>query len=100
MRKTLKHIAVEYGTIAVVVYLTIFTLVLIGFWAAIRFGWSPDSTAANVGAWTAAYIATKVTQPLRIVATVAVTPLIARVFRRTGSAPPSGGSPASQPGDA
>ena len=89
MRKTLKNIAVEYGSIAVVVYLAIFALVLVGFWAAIRFGWSSSSTAANVGAWTAAYIATKVTQPLRIVATVAVTPLIARIFSRTSSAPPS-----------
>jgi len=89
VRKTLKNIAVEYGSIAVVVYLAIFALVLVGFWAAIRFGWSSSSTAANVGAWTAAYIATKVTQPLRIVATVAVTPLIARIFSRTSSAPPS-----------
>lgn len=89
MRKTLRNIAVEYGSIAVVVYLAIFALVLVGFWAAIRVGWSSGSTAANVGAWTAAYIATKVTQPLRIVATVAVTPLIARIFSRRGSAPPS-----------
>ena len=89
MQKTLKKIAVEYGSIAVVVYLGIFALVIVGFWAAIRFGWSSPSTAANVGAWTAAYIATKLTQPLRIVATVAVTPMIARLFSRTGSAPPS-----------
>jgi hypothetical protein len=89
VRKTLKNVAVEYGSIAVVVYLAIFVLVLVGFWAAIRFGLSASSTAANVGAWTAAYIATKVTQPLRIVATVAVTPLVARFFSRTGSAPPS-----------
>jgi len=97
VRKTLKSIALEYGSIAVVVYLGIFALVIVGFWAAIRFGWSPDSTAANVGAWTAAYLATKVTQPLRIVATVAVTPMVARIFNRRGSAPPSGGSPASRP---
>lgn len=82
MRRTLKQIAVEYGSVAVVVYLTIFSLVLVGFWAAIKFGWSSDSTAANVGAWTAAYLATKVTQPLRIVATVAVTPVIARIYER------------------
>jgi hypothetical protein len=85
----MKTIAVEYGSVAVAVYLAIFALAFVGFWAAIRFGWSSSSTAANVGSWTAAYIATKVTQPLRIVATVAVTPLIARIFSRTGSAPPS-----------
>ena len=83
MRKTLKQFTVEYGTLFIVVYLTIFTIVWVGFWAAIRFGWSSsDSTAANVGAWTAAYLATKVTQPLRIVASVAVTPALARLYDR------------------
>lgn len=103
MRKTLKNLALEYGTVAVVVYLTIFTLVWVGFWAAIRSGWQPGSTAASVGAWTAAYIATKVTQPLRIVATVAVTPFVARGWERImrrGSAPASSGSTASPPGGA
>jgi hypothetical protein len=89
VQKTLKKLAVEYGSIAVVVYLGIFTLVIVGFWAAIRFGWSPSSAVANAGAWTAAYLATKLTQPLRIVATIAVTPVIARILSRTGSAPPS-----------
>ena len=83
MRKTLKQFTVEYGSLFIVVYLTIFTIVWVGFWAAIRFGWSSgDSTAANVGAWTAAYLATKVTQPLRIVASVAVTPMLARLYER------------------
>ena len=103
MRKTLKNLAVEYGSVAIVVYLVIFTLVWVGFWAAVRFGWQPGSTMANVGAWTAAYLATKVTQPLRIIATVAVTPFVARAWERLtrrGSAPASSGSTASPPGDA
>jgi hypothetical protein len=73
---------VEYGMVAVVVYLAIFFLVIFAFWAAIRFGWQPSGVAANVGIWTAAYIATKLTQPLRIIATLAVTPFIARIFER------------------
>jgi len=80
VRKTLKNILVEYGSVAVAVYVVMFILVIVGFWAAIRFGWRADSTAANVGAWTAAYIATKLTQPLRIAATVAITPLVARWY--------------------
>ena len=80
MRKTLKQIVVNYGVVAVVVYLTIFALVLTGFWGAIRFGWTPAGTVANVGAWTAAYLATKVTQPLRIAATVVVTPIVAKAY--------------------
>jgi hypothetical protein len=90
VRKTLKQYAVEYGTTFVVVYLVIFTLVWVGFWAAIRFGWSDpgeQSTGASFGTWTAAYLATKVTQPLRIIGSVAITPPIARAWERiTGRA--------------
>jgi hypothetical protein len=82
VRKTFKHILAEYGTVALVVYLTIFALVLGAFWAAIRFGWWPESAAGDVGAFTAAYLATKVTQPLRIGATLLVTPLVARAYER------------------
>ena len=82
VRKTIKAILVEYGAVAVVVYLAIFFLVIFGFWAAIRFGWQPTSTTANVGVWTAAYIATKLTQPLRIAATLAVTPFVAKLYER------------------
>jgi hypothetical protein len=82
MRKTLKHILAEYGAVAVVVYLVIFTLVLFGFWAAIRLGWRSDAVGAHVGAFTAAYLATKVTQPLRIGATLLLTPAVARLYER------------------
>lgn len=82
MRRTLKNVLAEYGTLALVVYLSIFTLVLGGAWAAISLGWQPASATANLGAFTAAYLATKATQPLRIAATLAVTPLVARVVER------------------
>lgn len=89
MRKTVKHILVEYGAIAVVVYFAIFFTVWFGFWAAIRFGWQPTTTAGTAGTWVAAYLATKVTQPLRIAATLVLTPLIAKVYERvTGRAQP------------
>ena len=73
---------VEYGVVAVVVYLALFFIVLFGLWAAIRFGWEPSGALANVGAFTAAYLATKITQPLRIIATLAITPFIARLVDR------------------
>jgi hypothetical protein len=82
VRKTVKHILAEYGTVALVVYFAIFFAVLFGFWAAVRFGWRPGSVTGNVGAFTAAYLATKVTQPVRIAATVALTPLAARLYER------------------
>lgn len=87
VRKTIQNMLVEYGAVAVVVYFVIFFLVIFGFWAAIRFGWQPSSAAGTVGIWTAAYIATKLTQPLRVIATLAVTPLVANVYERvTGRA--------------
>ena len=82
VRKTFKHLMTEYGTVAVIVYFTIFFAVLFGFWAAIRFGWRAESTAGSVGTFTAAYIATKLTQPLRIAATLALTPIVAKLYER------------------
>ena len=82
MRKTIKSLLVEYGAVAVVVYFALFFLVWFGFAAAINAGWQPTSNAGNAGTWVAAYIATKFTQPLRIAATVALTPLSAKLYER------------------
>jgi len=86
---------VEYGAVAVVVYLAIFFIVLFAFWGAIRFGWKPSGSMANVGAFTAAYLATKLAQPLRIVATLAITPFIARLVERIARRSPAATSAAS-----
>ena len=82
MRKTVQELLAQYGAVAVVVYFTIFFAVLFGFWAAIRLGWRPESVAGSVGTFGAAYLATKLTQPLRIAATLALTPLAAKVYAR------------------
>jgi hypothetical protein len=82
VRKTLKSILAEYGPIAVVVYLTIFFAVLLTAWGAIHLGWQPSSLTANVGTFTAAYLATKLTQPARIASTLALTPIVAKVYSR------------------
>jgi hypothetical protein len=93
MRKTAKDLLAEYGAIALVVYLSIFVLVLAGFWMAIRLGWRTESTAGSVGTLAAAYVAAKVTQPLRIAATVVLTPLLARLYDRFVPRPRAPGSP-------
>ena len=80
MRKTLKNILAEYGMIAVVVYLLLFTIVFVGSYFAIRLGWTPGSVAGQAGAWTAAYIVTKVAQPLRIAGTVLITTFVGRLW--------------------
>ena len=82
MKKTVQNLLAEYGTVAVIVYFVIFFGVLGGFYLAIRFGWRPSSTAGSMGTLAAAYIATKLTQPIRIAATVVVTPFVAKLYER------------------
>jgi Kef-type K+ transport system membrane component KefB len=82
MRRTLRNILAEYGAIAVVVYLIIFAAVLVGSYFAVRLGWTPGSVAGQAGAWTAAYIVTKLAQPLRIVATVVLTTFIGKLWEK------------------
>ena len=82
MRKTLKHIMTEYGAVALVLYLLIFAIVLCGSWIAIRAGWAPESATGKVGTFAAAYVVTKITQPLRIGMTVILTPFVARLWER------------------
>jgi hypothetical protein len=73
---------VEYGSVGLWVYFAIFGLVLVGFATAIQFGVKVESAAGTAGTWGAAYLATKVTQPLRILGTLVVTPIVVRVARR------------------
>lgn len=89
MKKKLQLLLSEYGPIAFAVYLGIFFAVLIGAWSAIHLGWRPDSVAGNVGSLTAAYVATKITQPLRIALTLVLTPFAARLYRRLARKPAS-----------
>jgi hypothetical protein len=90
----------EYGTVAVIVYFVIFFGVLAGFWLAIRFGWRPTSAAGSAGTLAAAYIATKLTQPVRIAATVVITPAVAKLYERMRgrSAAPNADADVKEPG--
>lgn len=89
MKRTLKSILTEYGAVAVVLYLVIFGLVLAGSYLAIRAGWAPASAAGKTGTFVAAYIVTKLTQPIRIGVTVVLTPLVARLYDKIRGVPPS-----------
>ena len=82
MKKRLESLMLQYGGIAIAVYFVIFGAVLAGFFVAIRAGFAPATTAGEMGTFGAAYLATKATQPLRILATLALTPIIGRLVRR------------------
>lgn len=82
VKKRLQDLIATYGAIGLVVYLTSTCLVYFAFLFAIQFGFKPSGVVANGGVWVAAYIGAKVTQPFRIIGTVAVTPLVAKVYER------------------
>src|SRR6187399_285209 len=81
-RERLKVLIAESGAIVLWVYFSIFGIVLVGFALAIQFGANVQGAAGTAGTWGAAYIATKLTQPLRIAATLAITPALASLLRR------------------
>lgn len=81
MKAKLEALFEEYGRIGILTYFTIFFGVLVGFAVAISAGVEVQSAAGGAGTLGAAYVATKVTQPVRIGATLVLTPLIARVLR-------------------
>ena len=101
-RERLKVLIAESGAIVLWVYFSIFGIVLVGFALAIQFGANVQGVAGTAGTWGAAYLATKLTQPLRIAATLAITPALASFLRRFRSKraqqlPPSELPPSKRP---
>lgn len=87
MNDKLKRMFADYGAVAIGTYLGIFALALAGFAGAIGLGVQVESAAGGAGTFAAAYVATKLTQPLRILATALLTPLVARLLRRKSVGP-------------
>ena len=83
LRNKWKTLLEEYGKVAIGVYLAIFAVVFIAAAIAIHLGFSFDGVAGSAGTLGGAWLATKLTQPIRILATVALTPLVAPLFRRS-----------------
>ncbi len=81
MKERWKTLAAEYGKIAIVIYFSIYGLVFVGAALAIRAGIQSEGAATWAGTLGGAYVTLKVSQPLRILATLALTPLVARYFR-------------------
>ena len=78
----LKELFDKYGQLALVIYFIIFGLVFGGFLVAISAGFHVSSAAAGAGLVGTAWVATKLTQPFRILATLALVPLVARLRRK------------------
>jgi hypothetical protein len=82
LRQRLKDHFAEYGAIALVVWVALFGLTFAGFWIAISSGAQVEGAAGETGSIGAAYVATQLTKPLRILATIAVTPFVAEIWLR------------------
>lgn len=82
MRQKLKLLLEQYGRIAIVTYFAIFALTLAGFAIAISYGMKVESAGGGAGLLVASWVATKLTQPLRIAGTLALTPLVAAVLKK------------------
>ena len=91
LRSRYERLVEEYGAAALVVYFTLFFGTLFVFWIAISRGFEPEGWVAGTGTLGGAYLATKLTQPLRIAATLVLTPLAVSAWRRIRRGPP--GSP-------
>lgn len=77
-----KALLAEWGPLFFIVWFGIFGLVLVGFALAIKFGFRVDSSAGAWGTWGAAWVATQVVKPLRIAATIVITPALGALLRR------------------
>ena len=76
------HLA-EYGPIALVIYLSLSALTILGFYIAIKSGLrSGDSTSGDAGTLLAAWLAAKITLPLRIGATFLLTPIVVALLHK------------------
>lgn len=81
-KEKLKTLLEEYGRVAIWTYLVIWLSVLAGFIIAISFGVSVSTSTGGAGVLLSAWLATKLTQPLRIAGTLAATPVVAGVIKK------------------
>lgn len=81
-KQRLEALIEKYGWVAIVTYLTLSLLTIIGFSVAIWVGAEPSSATGVLGVLFAGWALAKATMPLRILITLGLTPLIAMVVRR------------------
>jgi hypothetical protein len=87
MKARLEKLLAEYGKVALITYLVLSVLAIVGFSIAIAAGANPTSATGFFGVIAAGWLAAKATMPLRILATLAITPLVAALIRRLSKKP-------------
>lgn len=82
-----QDLVAEYGAVALGIWFGLAAVVFLGFTVAIRMGVSVEGAAGSAGTFGAAYVGLQLTKPVRIVATLALTPFVGQwVHRRRASA--------------
>jgi hypothetical protein len=79
LKERLKKLYEVYGIAAVITWFSLFFLVLAGFVIAFEYGNGPGTNKAG---WVAAYVATEATKPIRILITLALTPMVVKFGKR------------------
>lgn len=101
LKERLKELFLEYGKVALGVYLVLFAIVFTGFLVAIIAGFdTTESTGKTMGTLAAAWVATKVTQPIRIGVTLLLTPLVGQLLRSRRAGEEQGDDADEDDGDA
>ena len=94
LKVRLKEHFEEYGKIAIIVYLSLSLIAIVGFSIAIGAGVEPSDATGFLGVIVAGWLAAKATMPIRILITLGLTPAIAAlVVRKKRISEPS------EPGD-
>lgn len=96
----IRGLLAEWGPLFAIVWFGIFGIVLVGFALAIKFGFRPESAAGEWGTWGAAWVATQLTKPLRLAATVVITPALGALLKRFKRTPAAEASDVSAPNGA
>ncbi len=82
IKERFEQIKKEYGKIAIVTYLVLWAAVLVAYVVAIKTGVQIEGVSSTGGILVGAWVAAKVSQPVRIMLTIVLTPVIASLFRR------------------
>lgn len=89
----------EYGGVALGVWMTLFIGTIAATYTAIKLGFQVETASGSASTLAAAYAFTLLTKPARAVATLALTPVVARALRRRQPAPPPPPDPAQASAD-
>lgn len=82
LRDRVEALLKEYGPVAMVIYIVLFLIVWAGFALTIGMSTQPEGTRGLLGTLGAAWLAAKLTAPLRLAAAAALTPLLGRRWVR------------------